>query len=246
MKKSTKLTIAIVALFAAAAVLIGFGGVGVARAAANYQSNEYVAQVQMKEVGVTLSENGTVIDDGGELLTNLIPAEEKFQTNKAYSEVLTFANAGTINEYIRVVVDIFWMNADGTKNTELQPSMIGMGLNEGNDWVSDLEGAGWIVDPASSYLNGGEQMILYYSQPVAPGDSTPAISNFLKIDGKVATAVEQTSADGVVTTTYKYDGVKFGITAEADAVQTHNAQDAILSAWGVSVNAAEDGTLTLN
>ncbi|MCI8549582.1 MAG: hypothetical protein HFI68_03120 [Lachnospiraceae bacterium] len=41
----------------------------------------------------------------------------------------------------------------------------------------------------------------------------------------------------VITTVYKYDGVEFHVDVEVDAVQTHNAQDAIKSAWGVD---AED------
>ena len=40
-----------------------------------------------------------------------------------------------------------------------------------------------------------------------------------------------------VTTTYKYDGVEFHVDVEADAVQTHNAQDAIKSAWGADASA---------
>ena len=36
-----------------------------------------------------------------------------------------------------------------------------------------------------------------------------------------------------------------GREVEVDAVQTHNAVDAIKSAWGVDVNIAQDGTLSL-
>ena len=41
------------------------------------------------------------------------------------------------------------------------------------------------------------------------------------------------------------DGVTFNLEAHVDAVQTHNAQDAIKSAWGVNVNVSSDGTLSL-
>ena len=37
----------------------------------------------------------------------------------------------------------------------------------------------------------------------------------------------------------------FEIEAEVDAVQTHNAEDAIKSAWGVDVSVSEDGALSL-
>ena len=46
-------------------------------------------------------------------------------------------------------------------------------------------------------------------------------------------------------TTFNYDGVKFNLEAEVDAVQTHNAADAIKSAGGVDVNVAGDGSISL-
>ena len=44
---------------------------------------------------------------------------------------------------------------------------------------------------------------------------------------------------------YRYDDCWLSLEAEVDAVQTHNAQEAIRSAWGVDVNIAQDGTLSL-
>lgn len=48
-----------------------------------------------------------------------------------------------------------------------------------------------------------------------------------------------------ITTTYEYDGAQFVLEATVDAVQTHNAKDAIKSAWGVDVNISDDGALSL-
>ena len=44
----------------------------------------------------------------------------------------------------------------------------------------------------------------------------------------------QTDDNGLttITTTYEYDGASFVLEATVDAVQTHNAEDAIKSAWG--------------
>ena len=44
---------------------------------------------------------------------------------------------------------------------------------------------------------------------------------------------------------YKYDGYGFVIEADVQAIQTHNANDAIKSQWGVSNVKAEDGPLTV-
>ena len=48
--------------------------------------------------------------------------------------------------------------------------------------------------------------------------------------------------DGTTTisNTYKYNGIEFGLKVEADAVQTHNAKDAIRSAWGIEVSGEDD------
>ena len=65
-----------------------------------------------------------------------------------------------------------------------------------------------------------------------------------------ATIVDQTSQTDdngltTITTTYEYDGALFVLEATVDAVQTHNAKDAIKSAWGVDVNISDDGALSL-
>ena len=242
MKKSSKITLAIVALFAAAAVLIGLGGVGVARAAIAATSDVYVSDIEMKSIGITLNENDEVAT---ELLTQL--PRDTFTLGTKYDEKLTVTNSSSIDEYVRVVIDLYWENTDGSKNTELEPQLIGLSLTDDGSWVDDLEANGWIVDPESSYVKGtGEQMVLYYKQILPVGETSAEISNFIRVDNSIASAVEQTvNEDGTVTTTYKYDGISFGIDIQADAVQTHNAQDAILSAWGASVNVADDGSLSL-
>ena len=44
---------------------------------------------------------------------------------------------------------------------------------------------------------------------------------------------------------YTYDGISFAIDIEADAVQTHNAEDAIRSAWGRDVTIDSNGNIEL-
>ena len=60
---------------------------------------------------------------------------------------------------------------------------------------------------------------------------------------RVKTSVSTTDNGKVITLNYDFDGVRFALEAEVDAVQTHNAQDAIKSAWGVDATVDEDGTL---
>ena len=43
----------------------------------------------------------------------------------------------------------------------------------------------------------------------------------------------------------RYDGVSFRVEVEVDAVQEHNAEDAVWSAWGKRISVGEDGILSL-
>ena len=91
--------------------------------------------------------------------------------------------------------------------------------------------------------------MLYWPQVLPVGAATPAFTDTLAIDSSITSKVttETKTENGVTTTTttFNYDGVQFNIEAEVDAVQTHNAADAIKSAWGVDVNVGEDGSLSL-
>ena len=81
------------------------------------------------------------------------------------------------------------------------------------------------------------------------GTSSSALSDTLMIDSsvleRVKTNVTATNDGKVITLDYDFDGVRFVMEAEVDAVQTHNAQDAIKSAWGVDVTIDESGNLKL-
>ena len=130
-----------------------------------------------------------------------------------------------------------WTNKEGVKDNTLSPDLIDLNLPDGN---------GWVVDESASTK---ERTILYYTSILPAGSSTLAFSDTLTIDGSIATKVKQdvTENDGykTITTTYAYDGYNFQIEAEADAVQTHNAQDAIKSAWGVDVDVDGSGNISL-
>ena len=55
------------------------------------------------------------------------------------------------------------------------------------------------------------------------------------------------TAGGFTNVAYEhaYDDCTFHVKAEVNAVQTHSAAEAIKSAWGVDVNVAADGSLSL-
>lgn len=228
-------------LTASALLLIG-STVGSTRAALTYYSENYSAQIEMQNIGVSLLENGDVVSSqdftsknqqevtNGELLTGLLGKKEKFAPGKKYKEELSVQNSGNIDTFVRVILTKSWQNKEGKKNTTLSPDLIELNFLTTNGWV--------VADQQTT----DERTVLYYTKAVKAGDTTPALSDTLRIDPKIATEIEKTVKDNTITYTYKYGDYTFHIDAEVDAVQTHNAKDAIKSAWGVDVNVSDNET----
>lgn len=230
--------------FVLAVGLLLLSSIGGARAALTYYSENYSTRVQMFDIGVTLEENGksvswrnydTNASDGtwdesaGRLLTEMLPKGEKLKIGTKYAEELDVRNSGTINQYVRVNIYKYWTDADGNKLRNLSPDLIQLNLvNLKKDWILDEE------------ASTPERTVLYYSRLLESGEVTSLFADSLTIDNMVATKVTQTSQeqDGytTITTAYDYDGVSFCVEAKVDAVQEHNAEDAIWSAWGRRVS----------
>ncbi len=143
---------------------------------------------------------------------------------------------------MRVNIYKYWLDAEGKKLRDLSPDLIDLNLvNLGTDWIED-EGA-----------RTPERTVLYYNKLLyAEGNGvseTPLFADSLVIDDSIAKKVSQeTKKEGdytTITTTYDYDGVSFRIEVEVDAVQEHNAEDAVWSAWGKRITVGEDGILSL-
>ena len=226
--------VVVIALMAIAAVLLVIGTVGGSRAALTY-SETYATELSMQDIGVVLNENTIPVENGGALLKNLLKDDKAFKVGKEYEEILTVTNDGTIDQYVRVTLYKYWQDAEG-KRVDLSPAYIKLALGTEN----------WIVDTAAST---DERTVLYYRLPLAQNETTSAVLTAVSVDNELIKLVKQTkTTEGkytTVTNTYKYDSVSLGLKAEVDAVQIHNAEDDILSAWGTKVKIADDGTLTL-
>lgn len=247
-KKST------VVLFLVAGILLISGGVGSAKAALTYYSEHYTAQMEVPDIGVSLVEksasgsknicnrdytgsSGIWEETSQELLQDMLQETGgKLLLGRKYVEKLSVKNSGKIDEYVRVTLVKSWVKKDGTKETTLAPTLIELHMTQN----------GWLVDEAASTE---ERTVLYWPQILPVGKTTLEFLDSLKISEKIASKVKkETTTEGAyttVTTTFLYDDVSFLVEAEVDAVQTHNAKDAIKSAWGIDVNIADDGTLSL-
>ena len=124
-------------LFGAAVLLLLGSVAGSSQAALTYYSENYSAELQMFDIGVTLVENGNDVswrnytqkDDewyegGSALLTHLVDTqggkEEKtaeIQPGRQYEEELCVRNTGNIDQYVRVMIYRYWVDAPGENET---------------------------------------------------------------------------------------------------------------------------------
>lgn len=247
-KKKFPFRVTTAVLLSVSAVLLIGSTVGSTRAALTYYSENYGAEVTVSNIGVSLLENGETVsrrdyDSNGEwnetsgaLLADL--QEETIVPGREYDEALAVSNSGSIDSYVRVILNKSWTDSEGSTDQNLSPELIDLNLLTDN---------GWIIDEDASTA---ERTILYYTNILPAGETTPALSDTVRIDPAVADKVTEevtTDENGykTITFTYAYDGYTFELEAEVNAVQTHNAQDAIKSAWGVDVDVADDGTISL-
>lgn len=233
-------------LLAASALLLVGSTVGSTRAALTYYSENYGAEVSVSRIGVSLlenkktvssrdyTENDTWSETKGTLLSHLNTEAEKIVPGKDYKEELAVKNSGSIDSFVRVILKKSWCDEKGRKDTALSPELIGLELKTEN---------GWAIDGKASTA---ERTVLYYTKALAAGETTPPLSDAVRISPDIMKKVKEIVTEDengykTIRTEYKYDGYRFQIEAEADAVQTHNAGDAVKSAWGVDVDVSEDG-----
>jgi hypothetical protein len=225
----------LVVLFLVALALVLVGGIGAAQSAPRIQSADWRGQVELTDISTSLLENGGVVaSHGGEdaslgkvegldetgLISDYffsanadkgLKTPDDFTIGESYKEELSVRNDGTIPEYVRVTVYRYWVDADGKKCTDLKPEYIEM----------DLTGTGWIEDTDAKTQ---ERTVLYYSNVVDFNDGNNTTEPF-NTTLRINPAVVSDSA---------YAGKEFRVKAVVDAVQTHNADQAKLSAWGTS------------
>ena len=101
--------------------------IGSTKATLTYMSDNYLAQIDIKSIGVTLTENGNDVswrdykhkDDDwseatgvllGDMLENA--GDEKLILDKKYDERLAVKNSGSIDEYVRVTVQHYWADKE--------------------------------------------------------------------------------------------------------------------------------------
>lgn len=220
-------------LFVLALILLLLSSVSGTRAALSYVSDDYTTAMELQHIGVGLAENGELVSqeaygsDGSNegVLLSGIPGGEDFLPNKAYDEVLTVRNLGTIGQYVRVTVYRYWVDENGNKRTDLNPAFIGLDFKDGED--------GWIIDKETQTL---ERTVLYYNSLLGVEGETPSFVDHLTVDSAINNVYTATTDnEGRTILSYDYNGARFCVKVVVDAVQEHNAEAAMKSVWGVDM-----------
>ena len=255
MKKILRSPVMTVFLFVMAVALLTMGSIGGTRAALTIFSENYQSQLTLSDIGVTMMEGKDAVgkrdyiaySDGrwntgtGDLIHDIVKnaGDSAFKYGKTYPVSLAVNNSGSIDEYVRVTIykywvgnvsnveDYGWFDGSGSKKLNLDPSLINLHLTNTDAWV---------IDRAASST---ERTVLYYQNVLPSGATSLPFSDTLTVNGAVTKAVSKvtTEANGVRKTvyTYAYDNIGFVLDVEVDAVQSHNANAAMRSAWGRTI-----------
>ncbi len=228
------------ALLTAALILLASGGVFTTRAALNIFGENYDANLTLGNIGVQMLENGSEVGDGDALFQNVGDTDKQgnrfFAPGKKYSNTISVRNTGNEPEYVRVIVRKYWTKGD-VKQTALSPALIELSVDS-TMW-KEVQG----TDDGLSV----ETTIYYYTKQLASGDEV-TLGDAIRINESVLTQGRRvdlpTSSANVINYVYEFDGLMFNVDAEVQAVQTHDAVNAIKSVWGVDAAVDSDGDIS--
>ena len=265
----TKLSKRTIALLVAAGLLLSVGTFTGARALPNVISDHYNAHFYLNHLQVHLLENGEDVCggkntlDGSNKITGALATELGYKDDsnlgavepgKIYKEEIAARNGKDISQFVRLTVRKYWVETDDKgnvvtttdsagnvvpkKTTKLHPKQIHLMYKGKDGFNSDA----WFENPNEKTT---ESSTYYYSSLLAGGADTELLFDQLMIDKKVAEREDEpeVTKDGnrtIYTYVYMYDGYAFYIEADVQAIQAHNAQEAIESQWCQDISATYD------
>ncbi len=119
-------------------------------------------------------------------------------------------NVEDMNLYVRVTATKYWTDKEGNKLPDADASLIHLNSSNADDWL--------IKDDGENSNN--EILYFYYKKPLQPNQKTSDFMDSLNISSDLS---DQT-----------YGNYKVHLSLEADAVQSLDASEAVLSEWGLS------------
>ncbi|MCI9485853.1 MAG: hypothetical protein HFI64_02570 [Lachnospiraceae bacterium] len=200
-------------LIGVAAILVMTALIGGSLAYFQADGREVRQQLGTRRLGISLmgdTEGPERLQDGNLRFDTVMPGAE-------IKKEIFVENTENTELYARVTVSKYWLRRENgrlEKAMDLNAEKIELDYRE-SDWLLLKEDT--------------EQLVLYYTKPLAPGERTASIMDQIKISTDIGNA-------------YANTGV--GLDIEADAVQTVAAKDAILSEWGVLATIDGNGVIT--
>ena len=256
MKKRNRLSKRTTALLVAAVLLLAGGTVSGTRAALEIRSELFRAHFYLNHLQVHLIENGDDVCGGsnnlngqtkvtGKLATSLgYDGDDKLgavEPGKYYQEEIAAENGQDIDQFVRLTVRKYWAKTDKNGNVIMKEGKPEKATNMDPSWIHLMydgeEGyntSSWFENEAEAT---DESHTYYYRTDLDGGATSDNLFDQIMIDKKIAEKARTIETkDGnkkIYTYVYKYDGATFFIEADVQAIQTHNANDAIKSQWGV-------------
>lgn len=231
-----------VALLCAALLLFGAGGIMSTGAEFTAYSEDFNAEFAMDHIGVQLIENGDPVNDDGDPKTMdglLLYLNGNIQPGKVYEEKITAANESDFPMFVRLTVRKYWRDAEG-KQTDLDPALIE--LKYGKEAYNT---GAWQINEKESTT---ERSVYYLNTKLEKGKTADPLFDTIRVNGDIVKIknVSEPDENGYITFEYEYDGYTIGLEADVQGIQTHNANDAIKSLWGISNVTADGDTLKVN
>lgn len=212
----------IIAVLGAAAIAVLIAGTAVA----NFQSDTVKASqnLDMKSLSV-----GIDVEQDFEGMT-AFPGQQLVES-------LNVENTADTDVYVRVVIKGYLTNEDGEKIFGYFPEYESQVVRGTMDHelkavklpILDVDlgealAKGWIV---SSQDN--EETVLYYTQPIAAGDTTPNVFSSVTLAKEMGN---------------EFEGMGMTVSVKTEAIQASLAEQAMLAEWGVLPTIDENGVIT--
>jgi len=246
-----------------AAILLSFSGIGGARAALQYYSDDWQGEVEQHDIGVTLMENGKDVSwrnykpkgnvDDTSLSENnqeVVNWDIDNNSNGASDMGILLADLSKKGDSFKL--DSSYPEVIAARNTGTIDEYVRITIHRywqdpnGNkvrdtnlpDIDLNFSGSGndWVEDKSS---RTEERNVFYYTKLLPVGATTSGLTDKITLKAKDVLSVKTTvtgTTTKKITTEYLYNGYQFFIEAQVDAVQDHHADDAIWSAWGKEVS----------
>lgn len=207
-----------IVLMSIAGVLVLTAVIGGTLAGFSTKSEQGKTDITTKSLGIVLEDEAVPLSSAIEEVKVGMPGDEVKMPYYVKNDI-----PDGYELYTRITIYKYWESKKENLNTQ----MIQVYALDGDDKVELVPGTivnGWMV-----WYADDEQIIAYYTKPLACGESTSNVMDLVSIAPEI---------------TNEYTGETVMLEIKADAVQKAAAEASIPSEWGVYPSFDADGNIT--